>query len=356
MVMLLLLVVVTQTGCQQSSLNVSPEEAAQGVIGKITWVRNKAYSYQSHGQKERTYKWNPVVRGQWVETDRRSAVAITFTDGTRVFLGESARLLIDDYVYNPANHQGTADYKFSVGSMRFISGEMIPSAVSIETPRAKIGFTGSDALIFVTPAGETIVNVFSGTFTVREGDGGNRTITGDRDGGDTTATKNGGTVSATGAPQGGAREATVSMNENISVSPDGVLTDKGAGSKHPSSHEVDLRGDAGPPRTKVTWEFTNPEERDPIPRDWTIDVEILDPGTAGDTHKGDHGEGGGAIEPIALGDRPMHEGGHGEPGHGDHPEPGDGGDHLDDHAPGEGPGPDHSGDHGGGEGGGDGGH
>lgn len=328
-VLWLFLIIGTLSACQQGSLNVLPEEANQGVVGKIAWVRDMAYTYQDGGEKARTYKWDAVFRGQWVETERRSAIAISFADGTQIFLGESAKLLIDDYVYNPQTTQGTADYKFLVGSMRFISGNMIPSRVGIETPTAKIGFTGSDALIFVTPAGETIVNVFKGTFTVRDLGGAERT--------------------ATSASENRVARATISENENISVSPKGVLSDKETGSKYPSSNEVSIKGDEGSAGTKETRDISNTEERDDTTRDWNIDIKTLDPSAPGidvvsPLHAGSHRgvkSGGGGTKKASPPSTPSDPG---SPGHGishDHPAPSD---------PGQGGGHDGHGDHGDSEG------
>lgn len=358
-VLSLFLVVGTLTGCQQVSLVVSPEEAAEGVIGKIAWVRDKAYAFQPGVEKGQIFKGNAVYSGQWIETDRRSSVAVFLRDGAKVYLGESARLLIDDYAYNPASRLGTADYKLSVGSMRFISGDMPASGVSIETPTTTIGFSGSDALIFVMPSGETIVNVFEGEFIVRESDGETGTRTGPpeaRDTGVGTETdapdartrritgapgtpgaRDGGARTNMGAPgtpdarNGGGREETVIENENISVSPTGEMAPKVVGTKYPDGS----RDTGGPPRTPEAWESTPPDERDDIPRDWTGDVKILDPGVPG---VGDPGVG------VAG---PLHEGDHGDGG-GGHPPPGhhNGGDHMDDHDPGDPAGPDHGDDHG----------
>jgi hypothetical protein len=51
--------------------------------------------------------------------------------------------------------------------MRFVSGNMKPEKVRIETPGAIIGIRGSEAVITVLADGSTVVNCFSGVFTIR---------------------------------------------------------------------------------------------------------------------------------------------------------------------------------------------
>ena len=116
--------------------------------------------------RNRKYLRYDVVVDETIQTDGGAAVLIQFKDGTTLTLGEKASLMIDDFVYDPNQASNTALYELKVGALRYISGEMHGQGVTILTPTTNIGIRGSDALIFVTPDGATVVNVYDGVFSV----------------------------------------------------------------------------------------------------------------------------------------------------------------------------------------------
>jgi len=91
-------------------------------------------------------------------------------DDTELFLGERASLTIDEFVYEPGSKTGRAVYNFTVGTLRFVSGTMDSAEITIQTPNANIGLRGSEAILFVTQEGETVLNVIKGTFWMRARD------------------------------------------------------------------------------------------------------------------------------------------------------------------------------------------
>ena len=278
---LLVLALGTLVGCQQtggrSAVTISAEEAAQGIVGRIEWVRNRVQGIRPGKRRKLQSKRDPVVRGEWFETGEEAVIAMGFADGAQIRLSEHAGLLISNYVYDPVSKMGTADYKLSVGSMRFISGAMNQAGVKIETPSAIIGLTGSDAIISVAPAGDTAVTVFDGGFTISG-------------------------IGNDSPP------VTVSTNQNTMVSHDGKPSKVSVGTDLPEGWG---RGDKGPPRTALTWESTPPDERDPVPRDWTRDISVLGPGGGGEA-----GGGGGHDDDPGDGHPGDDDDGHGDDGGG----------------------------------------
>jgi hypothetical protein len=87
---------------------------------------------------------------------------IDFVDETRVDLTEHSRLLIDEFVYDPANDVGTLSIKASLGGVRYASGQIAKryrQNVKIKTPSATIGVRGTDFIMVVDEAGGTMVTL-----------------------------------------------------------------------------------------------------------------------------------------------------------------------------------------------------
>lgn len=136
-------------------------------VGKVAKQRADAYGTPPGESRSRKFPRYEVVSGELIETSGGAAILLKMTDDTELFLGERASLVIDEFVYDPSGGSSGAVYNFSVGTLRFVSGQMAAEGVSIVTPMAHIGLRGSEAIIFVTPDGGTTINVIEGTFSVR---------------------------------------------------------------------------------------------------------------------------------------------------------------------------------------------
>jgi len=147
-----------------------PVSQASENIGKVIKKRMDTYGTAPGESRERKFPHNKVVFGELIETDGGAAILIEMNDDTELFLGERASLVIDEFVYEPGSASMKAVYNFTLGTLRFVSGKMASEGISILTPSAAIGLRGSDAVIFVTPDGGTIINVLEGVFTVRARD------------------------------------------------------------------------------------------------------------------------------------------------------------------------------------------
>lgn len=80
-----------------------------------------------------------------VSTGVSARLEITFDDGTTLTLGEEARLVIDTYVYEPAESSGQILVS-AAGPFRFVTGAIgeFAGAVRVQTPVALIGVRGTD--------------------------------------------------------------------------------------------------------------------------------------------------------------------------------------------------------------------
>ena len=87
---------------------------------------------------------------------------IDFKDETRVDLTEHARLLIDEFVYDPANDVGTLSIKATLGGVRYASGQIAKryqQNVKIKTPSATIGVRGTDFIMVVDEMGGSMITL-----------------------------------------------------------------------------------------------------------------------------------------------------------------------------------------------------
>ena len=86
---------------------------------------------------------------------------ITFDDDTQVQMTESAKLTIDDFVYDPKNKDASKlAIKIASGTARYASGQIAknrPQAVKIRTPSATVSVRGTDFTATVDEIGSTTV-------------------------------------------------------------------------------------------------------------------------------------------------------------------------------------------------------
>lgn len=87
---------------------------------------------------------------------------IDFIDETRVDITEHSRLVIDEFVYDPANNEGKLSLKASMGTVRYASGQIAKKYqqnVKIRTPSATIGLRGTDFIMVVDEIGNSMITL-----------------------------------------------------------------------------------------------------------------------------------------------------------------------------------------------------
>ena len=123
----------------------SGQAAAQQVIGAVSRIQGD--SSGTRGSTTRALGLNAsVFRNEVVSTGEAARLEVTFTDNTRLTLGEKVKLTLDSYVFNPAAGSGTIKFGV-VGAFRFLSGrvsKLVRSNVSVTTPVATLGIRGTE--------------------------------------------------------------------------------------------------------------------------------------------------------------------------------------------------------------------
>jgi hypothetical protein len=141
-----------------SGLARGPAEAQQA-IGTVSRIQGEVSG--TRGGTTGTLGLNAsIFPNEIVSTGETARLEVTFTDNTRLTLGEKAKLTLDRYVFNPA--AGSGILKFGVaGAFRFLSGRLSKLAradVSVTTPFATLGIRGTE--FWGGPIDDQVLGVF----------------------------------------------------------------------------------------------------------------------------------------------------------------------------------------------------
>jgi hypothetical protein len=93
-----------------------------------------------------------IFEGDTIVTDTDGAVGIIFTDGAVLTLGPSGKLIVEDFLFNPAEHNVSFISRVVKGTVAFASGaigRIAPETVQFKTPTATLGLRGTKILIEV---------------------------------------------------------------------------------------------------------------------------------------------------------------------------------------------------------------
>jgi hypothetical protein len=154
---------------------------AQQAVGSVNRTQGEA---RAEGQSPRAFSVGSLIRfGDVVTTGAAARIEFTLADGTLVTMGERARLVIDEFVYDPARETGRASLNFVAGAFRMITGaigKQPDRPLLVRTPVATIGIRGTDfwggplddplnvlvlegSVAVTTPAGQVVLEPGQGT-------------------------------------------------------------------------------------------------------------------------------------------------------------------------------------------------
>lgn len=152
---------------------------AEGGIGGVEDIVNYAWSTIAPDPKDEMELEDDIYMNEIIETGEESALVIKFSDGSKLTLGENARIVIDKYVYNPATSSGEQAMTLTKGAFRFLSGAVPKESVKISTPAVTIGIRGTELVIDVADDGETEMSTVSGEADATDGSGETLTVLAD---------------------------------------------------------------------------------------------------------------------------------------------------------------------------------
>ena len=135
----------------------------QIVMGAVGTISQQEQDPARITRKQITLEGVKGVDVEMLDSLRTGAgsLEITFDDDTQVQMTPSAKLTIDDFVYDPNNADaGKLAIKIGRGTARYASGQIAknrPQAVKIKTPSATVAVRGTDFTATVDEIGATTV-------------------------------------------------------------------------------------------------------------------------------------------------------------------------------------------------------
>src|SRR6266540_112296 len=97
---------------------------------------------------------DPVYKGDVVQTGADGKVGITFTDGTAFNLSSNARMVLNEFVYDPNGKSNSTLFSLSKGTFTFIAGKVAKTGdMKIDTPIATMGIRGTTPHVEISDDG-----------------------------------------------------------------------------------------------------------------------------------------------------------------------------------------------------------
>lgn len=98
-----------------------------------------------------------------ISTNENGKAQLMFVDRSALTVGPNSSILIDEFIYNPADSSGEITMQGTKGAFRFIGGALSKkNAVKIKTPVGTIGIRGGIALVNIAPDGQTSASFLYG--------------------------------------------------------------------------------------------------------------------------------------------------------------------------------------------------
>jgi hypothetical protein len=160
-----------RTDCQTDGARQAGTARPNAVLAsaKLQAVRGQLDAVTSSGERRRVVEGASLFPGETVETSPNSEGVLIFRDESKVRLGQSSRLRIDEFVYTPSS---AIDSRYVVsllrGSLRAVTGligRASPRNVTYRTNTATIGIRGTELGIECSGvcASETVIGPDLGT-------------------------------------------------------------------------------------------------------------------------------------------------------------------------------------------------
>src|SRR5262245_44169461 len=131
-----------------ASLETSPIGKVVKASGTVTVEHANAVIVQANlpaaSAAGQTKVGDPVYKGDVVQTGADGKVGITFTDGTAFNLSSNARMVLNEFVYDPNGKSNSTLFSLTKGTFTFIAGKVAKTGdMKIDTPVATMGIRGT---------------------------------------------------------------------------------------------------------------------------------------------------------------------------------------------------------------------
>lgn len=115
-----------------------------------------------------------VYKGDVVQTGADGKVGITFSDGTAFNLSSNARMVLDEFVYDPNGKSNSTLFSLTKGTFTFVAGKVAKTGdMKVETPVATMGIRGTTPHVEISDDGSvrfsTLIEENKGGVTEKRG-------------------------------------------------------------------------------------------------------------------------------------------------------------------------------------------
>jgi hypothetical protein len=124
--------------------------------GSVTLERAGAVVVQAStaGQAGEAKVGDVVYQGDAVATGANGRVGINFTDGTSFNLSSNARMVLNEFVYDPNSSSNTTLFNLTKGTFTFVAGKVAKTGdMKIDTPVATMGVRGTTPRVEISDDG-----------------------------------------------------------------------------------------------------------------------------------------------------------------------------------------------------------
>jgi len=127
----------------------------QQPIGRIETASGGVTVQHANGVVVQANVGDPVFQGDVVQTAGGSSVGISFVDGSAFNLSANARMVLNEFVYDPGSTNNSALLSIVEGTMSFVAAKVAKSGnMQIQTPAATLGIRGTSGGMIATADGE----------------------------------------------------------------------------------------------------------------------------------------------------------------------------------------------------------
>lgn len=124
--------------------------------GSVTLERTTAVVVQAStsGPAGQAKVGDLVYQGDAVATGADGKVGINFTDGTSFNLSSNARMVLNEFVYDPGSTSNSTLFNLTKGTFTFVAGKVAKTGdMKIDTPVATMGIRGTTPRVEISDDG-----------------------------------------------------------------------------------------------------------------------------------------------------------------------------------------------------------
>jgi hypothetical protein len=134
-------------------------------VGDVEAVQETAYGTPPAAGREAKHRGDGVVYQEMLETLPQSGMLVKFNDGSKLTLGASSQVTVDNFVYAPGDANSKALISIPTGALRYVTGQMPKGQTTIDTPTATMVLRGTNVKV-LTDSGRTLLVVDEGSVSV----------------------------------------------------------------------------------------------------------------------------------------------------------------------------------------------